>query len=60
MNIQIEGSRDALQKLANFLSSNAEFEGFNDQIINSLNTSFHDQKNDIPAEGDHPYIERSE
>ena len=60
MNIQLAGSREALQKLANFLSSNAELEGFKDQIINSLNTSLHEQQNDIPAEGDHPYIERSE
>ena len=60
MIIQIDGTKGNFQKLANFLSLNSEFENFKSQIINAIEMSSHEQKGDIPMEGDHPVIERSE
>lgn len=60
MIIQIEGTKDEFQSLARIISSNHELSRIKDQIMNSRDLAEHDQADEVPIEGDHPFIERSE
>lgn len=58
--IEIQASNEEINSLIALLGTDSKFENIRKQIIDGRDKSNHQQTDEIPAEGDHKYIERSE
>lgn len=58
--LEIQASATEINELITLLSSDPNFDNIRKQVINFMDQSRHNQDDEIPKEGDHEYIERSE
>ncbi|MCX2585714.1 hypothetical protein [Pedobacter sp. MR22-3] len=58
--LEIYASSEEINDLITLLGNDSKFENIRKQIIDGRDQSNHRQDDEISAEGDHEYIERSE
>jgi hypothetical protein len=58
--LEIYASSEEINDLITLLGNDSKFENIRKQIIDGRDQSNHRQDDEIPAEGGHEYIERSE